>query len=197
MIDHAGQVVDRTVLRGRNATLIINTLASSAKTVAHVTDNNNFYRVLTSHIMISSVDTNLTGHMRTQAHAPIDFRTLAARWMISPEQAQQTIAWTTKRGVRTCLNPTIARKYPTNDQMLQYKRLPHPMFSGTMFAGTTSVGKNKCGQVYATSFGWCRDHPMKQKGEAHKTLSLLFHRDGVLQAMIVDGSKEQVMGKFR
>ena len=88
IIDHTGQVVDRTVLRRRNATLVINALDSSVKTAADFTDNNNFYRMLTSHIMISNVDTNSTGHMRTRAHAPIDFWTLAARWMISPEQSQ-------------------------------------------------------------------------------------------------------------
>ena len=73
MIDHAGQVVERTVLRGRNATLAINALASSVETVADVTNNNNFYRMFTSHIMISSVDTNLTGHMRTRAQRLLTF----------------------------------------------------------------------------------------------------------------------------
>ena len=38
---------------------------------------------------------------------------------------------------------------------------------------------------------------MKQKGEAHETLLLLFHWDGVPPAMIVDGSNEQVMGDFQ
>ena len=38
---------------------------------------------------------------------------------------------------------------------------------------------------------------MKRKGEAHETLSLLFHRDGVPPSMIVDNSKEQILGDFR
>ena len=42
MIDHAGQVVDRTVLRGRNTTLVINALASSVETAADVTVDDNF-----------------------------------------------------------------------------------------------------------------------------------------------------------
>ena len=66
-----------------------------------------------------------------------------------------------------------------------------------MFAGTASVGGNKCAQVYTTSFGWCRAHSMKQKGEAHKTLSLLFHCDGVPLSMIADNSKEQILGEFK
>jgi hypothetical protein len=38
---------------------------------------------------------------------------------------------------------------------------------------------------------------MKNKGEAHEALSLLFQRDGVPPACIVDGAKEQVLGEFR
>ena len=117
--------------------------------------------------------------------------------MISPQQAQKTITVTMQLGVRTCLNPTMARRYPTNDRMLHYKRLPHPIFTDTMFAGPDSVGGNKCAQVYTTSFGWCRAHPMKRKGEAHETLSLLFHHDGMPPSMIADNSKEQILGEFK
>ena len=81
--------------------------------------------------------------------------------------------------------------------MLRYKRLPHPIFTDTMFAGTASVGGYKCAQVYTTSFVWCCAHPMKRKGEAHETLSLLFHRDSVLPFMIADNSKEQKLGEFK
>jgi hypothetical protein len=38
---------------------------------------------------------------------------------------------------------------------------------------------------------------MKRKGDAHETLSLLFHRDGVPPVMIMDGSKEQTLSDFR
>ena len=33
--------------------------------------------------------------------------------------------------------------------------------------------------VFPTEFGWSRAHLMKNKGNAHETLSLLFKRDGV------------------
>ena len=147
--------------------------------------------------MISSVDTNLTGHLTTRAKAPIDFRTLAAWWMISPQQAQKTITVTTQLGVCTCLNPTMTRRFPTNDRMFCYKQLPHPIFTNIMFAGTASVGGKKCAQVYTTSFGWCRAHPMKRKGEAHESLLLLFQRDGVPPSMIVDNALEQILGDFK
>jgi hypothetical protein len=66
-----------------------------------------------------------------------------------------------------------------------------------MFAGTPSCSGNKCAQVYAMSFGWARAHPMTRKGEAHETLSLLFHCDGVPLTMVLDGSKEQTKGDFK
>ena len=81
--------------------------------------------------------------------------------------------------------------------MLRYRRLPHPLFSDTMFAQTAAVGGNKCAQVYTYSFGWCRAFPMQRKGEAHETLSWLFQRDGVPSSMTVDNSWEQILGDFK
>ena len=117
--------------------------------------------------------------------------------MISPDHAKRTVVMTTQRRVRTCLNPTLSRRFPTNDRMLRYKRLLHTMFTDTMFASTASRQGNKMAQIYSTSFGWARAHPMKRKGEAHETLSLMFHRDGVPPTMVTDGSKEQTLGDFR
>jgi hypothetical protein len=52
-------------------------------------------------------------------------------------------------------------------------------------------------QAYATSFGWARAHPMKCKGEAHETLSLVFKCNGVPPTMVTDDSKEQTQGEFQ
>ncbi len=38
---------------------------------------------------------------------------------------------------------------------------------------------------------------MTRKGEAHETLFLLFHCDGVPPTMVLDGSKEQTKGDFK
>jgi hypothetical protein len=35
---------------------------------------------------------------------------------------------------------------------------------------------------------------MEKEKDAHKALSLLFHRDGVPNAMVMDGAKAQVQG---
>jgi hypothetical protein len=42
--------------------------------------------------------------------------------MISPDRAKRTVVTTTQRGVRTCLNPTLSRRFLTNDRMLRYKQ---------------------------------------------------------------------------
>ena len=80
--------------------------------------------------------------------------------------------------------------------MLRYPRLPHPVFTDTLKAGTKLKRGNVYGQAYCTQFGWSRCHPMTHKSDAHETLSLLFKRDGVPPKIVADNSKEQSLGKF-
>ena len=136
MTDYSGNVVRCAAVRGHVGILAINSLSSLSSDLVDVTDDENFH-------MISSVETSLNGHIRLRNIAPIDPQTLAARWMISPDRAQRTVVMTTQRGVRTCLNPTLSRRFPTNDRMLRYKRLPHTMFTNTMFASTASLRETK------------------------------------------------------
>jgi hypothetical protein len=81
--------------------------------------------------------------------------------------------------------------------MLWYKHVLHTMFSKMLFSRSVSRQGNKMAQVYATSFGWARAHPLKCKGNAHETLSLVFQRDGVPPTMVTNDSKEQTKGEFR
>jgi hypothetical protein len=81
--------------------------------------------------------------------------------------------------------------------MLWYKRVLHTMFSNTLFAKSVLQQGNKMAQAYATSFGWARAHPMKRKGDAHETLSLVLQRNGVPPTMVTYDSKEQTKGEFR
>jgi hypothetical protein len=103
----------------------------------------------------------------------------------------------TQQGVCTMLNPTLSCHFPTNDCMLHYPCMSHPVFGETMFDKTESKNGNKCCQVFATNFGRAHTHPLKQKGEAHEALLLILRHDGVPPKMILDGSKEQVEGVFR
>jgi hypothetical protein len=139
MINYSGRVVTTTrPLRGHINHLVINLFSPLTTDQADVTDNNNFYNILASHVQISSIETSLNGHIHLRKTVPIDPQTLAARRMISPECAKQTVVMTMQRGVQTCLNPTLSRQFPTNDQMLWYKRVLHTIFSNTLFAGSAS-----------------------------------------------------------
>ena len=80
--------------------------------------------------------------------------------------------------------------------MLRYKRMPHPVFTDTLFAGTKSKDGNKCAQVFGTSFGWSRCMALKSKGQAHEALALMFNRDGVPPKIVSDGAKESLLGRF-
>ncbi len=55
--------------------------------------------------------------------------------------------------------------------MLRYKQLPHTTFTDTMFAGSVSKQGKKAAQVFATSFGWARAHPLRRKGEPYPSYS--------------------------
>ncbi len=85
MIDYSGHVhVMMTMhpLRGHVNHLVINLLSSLTTDQADVTDYNNFYQVLESHVQISSIESSLNRHICLCKIAPIDPQTLAACWMI-------------------------------------------------------------------------------------------------------------------
>ncbi len=139
MVDYSGRVVTTTwPLMTHIKSLVIDLLSSLTTDQADVTDDKTLYDVLASHVQILSIESSLNKHIRSRKVAPIDPQTLAARWMISPERAKQTVVMTMQRDVRTCLNLTLFQQFPTNDHMLWYKRVLHTMFSDTLFAGSVS-----------------------------------------------------------
>ena len=145
---------------------------------------------------IRSVNEFATGDVKSKRTTLVDGDLLAKRWKIDRRKARNTVKATTQRGVRTCLHPSLSRRYPTNDRMLRYDRLPHNVFSDTLIAGIVSKSGNKYAQVYCSQYGWSRFHPMRNKSDAHETLSLMFQRDGVPPRICIDGSKEQSLGSF-
>jgi hypothetical protein len=117
MMDYSGNIVHDAAVRGPQ--LILNELQSLTTDLADLTHDCNFHQALTAHVIVSSVDSSLSGHVRSHKSASIDFMTLAGRWMIAPDRAKKTVQRTAQRGVRTCLNPTLARRFLTNDRMLR------------------------------------------------------------------------------
>ncbi len=108
MMDYSGNIIRDAAVRGQVPTLIVNELQLLTTDLADMTHDCNSHQVLTSHVVVSRVDTSLSGHVQLCKAAPIDLMTLAGRWMIAPEHAKKTVQLTTQRGVRTCLNPTLA-----------------------------------------------------------------------------------------
>jgi hypothetical protein len=91
MINYSGCVVTTMrPLMGHINHLVINLLSPLTTDKADVTDDENVYDVLASHVQISSIETSLNGHICSRKTVPIDPQTLAACWMISPERAKQT-----------------------------------------------------------------------------------------------------------
>ncbi len=107
MMDYSGNIVRDAAVRGQK--LILYELQSLTTDLADLMHDCNFHQVLTSHIIVSSVNASLSGHVRLCKTAPIDFMILAGRWMIALDCAKKTVQWTTQRGVPTCLNPTLAQ----------------------------------------------------------------------------------------
>ncbi len=99
MMDYSGNIVCDAAVRGQVPTIIVNALQSLTTDLADMMHDCNFHQVLTSHVIISSVDTSLSGHVGSRKAAPIDFMTLAAQWMIALEHAKKTVQLTTQHGV--------------------------------------------------------------------------------------------------
>jgi hypothetical protein len=57
--------------------------------------------------------------------------------------------------------------------------------------------QNKGAQIFCTDLRFVRSFPMKLESEAHEALSLLFHRYGFPNVMVMDGAKAKTEGRFR
>ena len=134
--------------------------------------------------------------MNTNHGKAVDALSLSNLWIISPDRDKNKVWKKTQRGIRAVMNPQMSRWYPTNELMLRYPRLPHPLFTDTMIDGTVSKrGKNNA-QVYCTYFGWTSFYPMKLKSDSHEKFPLLFKSDGVPPETIMDNSKNQLSSNF-
>ncbi len=106
MMDYSGNIVHDAAVRVPK--LILNELQSLTTDLADLMHDCNFHQVLIAHVVVSSVNSNLSGHMQLCKTAPIDFMTLVGWWLIAPDRAKKTVQRSMQRGIRTCLNPTLA-----------------------------------------------------------------------------------------
>ncbi len=114
MRDYSGNIVCDASVRGQVPRLIVKELQLLTTDMADMTHDCNFHQVLTSHVIMSSVNASLSGHVRLHKTVPIDFLTLANRRMIAPDCTKKIVQLTTQWGIRTCFNPTLCCKPPRN-----------------------------------------------------------------------------------
>ena len=195
LTDHRGELI---VHDRHDTPMTISAITSFAQPYADISEAHNLVSALERQVKVCSVE-SLTrpGAIASTRSKAVDARTLAMRWQIPIDRAKRTVKRTTQRGVRHVSHPSLTRRFPTNDRMLRYNRLPHSIFTDTLIAGTRTSRGNKYSQIFATSYGWSRSFGLRAKSEAHESLSLLFKRDGVPPEMIMDGSKEQTQGIFK
>jgi hypothetical protein len=64
MMDYSGNIIHDAAVRVQVPTLILNELQSLTTDLADITHDCNFHQVLTSHIVVSSINTSLSGHVQ-------------------------------------------------------------------------------------------------------------------------------------
>ena len=90
---------------------------------------------------------------------------LPHRLNIPIEMAKKTLKVNTELAARATNEPTLVRKYRTNDRKLRYARMSCDAFTNTFFAAkdATSVRGFKVCQVFVAEFGHIFTVPMKNK----------------------------------
>ena len=131
-------------------------MSSSTLDAADLTDDYNFSYALESRVNVSISDltsNSNAGTIKSKVGQFVDHLTLSNGWNIPVNFAKHTVTKTTKQGVSTCLTPYLSWRFPTNDRMLRYDRLPHALFSDTLIAGSVSKRGNKYVKMYGAYFG--------------------------------------------
>ena len=99
------------------------------------------------------------------------------RWIIRKEEATAAVLVATQRLEGSLLEPTLNRRYKTNDRMLRYFRIQTDMFMDT-YSASNKLGPSICGftcaQLFVTDFGWCKVKPMKLRSELLLFLKSVF-----------------------
>ena len=140
MMDYQGDII-RPGIIDRGHLMVINSITvTTCLDAADVVSDKNFGNVLQANVNVSHIKVLITYNLSCLDSAPslgniqstigkqVNSETLAKRWNIDQRKAMNTFKQTTQRGVKTCLHPSLARRFPTNDRMMRYKRLPHPVF---------------------------------------------------------------------
>ena len=156
-------------------------------------DDDNYATMLES---FDSTSLLQVAKVKTEKVSGLYHLVLRQKWGISPKKAFNMICHTTQPGFCNVLHLSLSRRFRTNDCQLQYRILPHNVYSDTLFGTTVSRRGNMCGWTLAPDFGWSCLFTMKLKSEAHEALPLFSQWDWVPPAVIFDNAKEMILGEF-
>ena len=136
------------------------------------------------------IDSTSSGNRKKKITAKL----LARRLNIPIEMAKRTLLATTQNATRIYDDPTLTRKYQTNDRMLQYSRLLCNSFMDTMFLSVTSIRHFKTCEVFATEFEHVFPVPMENKSGQNIAAAIkrYFKEKGVPIRLICDRASEQI-----
>ena len=71
------------------------------------------------------------------------------------------------------------------------------MFTDTYFSSIKSTRGNTCAQICTNDIECIRIDPMSTKSYEYHSAKKLFKNDGGPSKIVMDSSREQVMGKFK
>ncbi len=149
MLDFRGQIISIVTTTRIQIMMHVNAVSSSlfeSYFVVDTTDDNNFSTYFESFVQIS-----LTIPSR---RAAVNHDKLAKHLGIHLDFAKAMVKCTTQHGVHAKANPGLSSRFWTNDCMLQYRHLHHPIFADTKFSNKYLHWNNKCVQIFALDFGW-------------------------------------------
>ena len=71
------------------------------------------------------------------------------------------------------------------------------MFTDTFFFSINYTRGNTCAQKWKNDIEWIMINPLSTKRNAHPSYKKLFKNNIVPTKIVMDGAREQAMGKFR
>ena len=193
---HHSPRVDRTI-----ATISINHYGNQhvqhAATTIPVSDADAVLPAIFSALHLPTFAHNVSSLTSTNRKYRITPAALSELWNISLPIARNTLARTTQYSVRTSRDPSMSRRYSTNDRAKRYTRLFCNVFMDTFFANkahSASERHFKSAQIFATEFNFVHIIPMRTKADVPHALKQFFKTLGVPDAIICDSAREQILG---
>ena len=83
-----------------------------------------------------SVNLSNIGIIKSKTLPMIDHFIIIKKWVLSPADVKKTVNRSTYYGACTALHHYLLRNFMMNYRSLLYNRLPHPVHTNTLEAGT-------------------------------------------------------------